>query len=194
MKVGVLALQGDFEAHERRIRELGWESKQVRNDRDLNQVDALVIPGGESSVFLKLLSPELRSALVKRAADGMPILATCAGVILLAKNVENPKQESLGLIDIDVTRNAYGRQVDSFISKEVKITPEGCKVFGAAATNIEGVFIRAPKISRVGPGVTRVFSLDGEPVGVSYKNILALTFHPELSEGFNLPYLLLAPL
>jgi 5'-phosphate synthase pdxT subunit len=186
--VGVLALQGDYEAHERKLHALKKETLRVVSAEQLNKVASLVIPGGESSVFLKLLSPDLKAALVKRANEGMPILATCAGVILIAKGVENPKQESLGLIDIDVCRNAYGRQKDSFVSKDLKITSAGCKVLDTTPANLEGVFIRAPKITRVGKNVSTVVALDDEPVGVACKNILALTFHPELSEEVELPY------
>lgn len=187
--VGVLALQGDYEAHERKLHELNQETLRVVSAEQLDRVDSLVIPGGESSVFLKLLSPELKARIVQRAETGMPILATCAGTILIAKNVENPSQESLGLIDIDVRRNAYGRQIDSFISREIRMTLEGCKILDTSPTNdIEGVFIRAPKITRVGTNVSSIFTLNEEVVGACYKNILALTFHPELSSWGTLLY------
>lgn len=170
MKIGVLALQGDFDAHRRRLEELGAEVVLVKKPEQLDEIEGLVIPGGESSTFLKLLGAEGFEKL-KQFVLRKPTFGTCAGAILLAREVENPPQSGLGAIDIGVTRNAYGRQIDSSI-REGK--------FGG--TTIEMVFIRAPKISRVGKEVEVLATEGGLPVAVRQGNILATTFHPELSQ------------
>jgi pyridoxal 5'-phosphate synthase pdxT subunit len=167
--IGVLALQGDFDAHRKRLEELGAEVVLVRKPEQLDTVDGLIIPGGESSTFLKLLG----DAGVEKLNEFVrlkPTLGTCAGAILLAKEVENPQQLGLGAIDITVRRNAYGRQVDSSIR-------EGS--FQGSPT--EMVFIRAPKISRVGPRVEVLATEGGDSVMVRQGKIMAATFHPELS-------------
>ena len=172
MKIGVLALQGDFDAHRHRLEELGAEVVLIRKPEQLDQIDGLVIPGGESSTFLKVLGQAGFDQL-KQFVRLKPTFGTCAGAILLAKEVENPKQVGLGAIDISIRRNAYGRQVDSSI-REGK--------FGDSA--IEMVFIRAPKIERLGPGV-EVLATEGsnnDPVAVRQGNVMAATFHPELSD------------
>lgn len=183
IKIGLLALQGDYQKHreglERAASALSRDVRalEVRTPAELNSVDALVMPGGESSAMLKLMPDEMRNALVKFIEQGRPVLATCAGVILLAHKVENPEQASLDLIDIDVKRNAYGRQVDSFIDSKMELAN--------SAKTIEGVFIRAPRITRVGSKV-EVLSRRGsekEPVAVRQGKIIAATFHPELSEN-----------
>lgn len=169
-RVGVLALQGDFEAHRKRLEELGADVVLVRKPEQLDEVDALVIPGGESSTFLKLLGEEG----VKKLRDFVhtkPTFGTCAGAILLAAEVENPKQKGLGALDIRVRRNAYGRQLESSIR-------EGN--FGNAP--LEMVFIRAPKIERVGAGVEVLAKEGSDPVLVRQGKVMAATFHPELSE------------
>ena len=170
MRIGVLALQGDFDAHRRRLEELGAEVVLVKKPEQLDQIDGLIIPGGESSAFLKLLGEEgfakLREFVLTR-----PSFGTCAGAILLAKEVENPKQSALGALDITVQRNAYGRQMDSSIREgQFQNSP------------IEMVFIRAPKIARIGPGVEVIAREGADPVMVRHNQTLAATFHPELSD------------
>jgi pyridoxal 5'-phosphate synthase pdxT subunit len=174
MKIGVLALQGDFDAHRRRLEELGAEVVLVKKPEQLNDIDGLVIPGGESGTFLKLLGED-GFAKLKNFVRVKPTFGTCAGCILLATEVENPKQAGLGALDITVRRNAYGRQIDSSIREGVFLNKP-----------IELVFIRAPKIERVGAGVD-VIATEGKdkdkvPVLVRSGNTLAATFHPELSE------------
>jgi 5'-phosphate synthase pdxT subunit len=170
MKIGVLALQGDFDAHRLRLEELGAEVVLVRKPEQLDEVDGLVIPGGESSTFLKLLG-EAGFEKLKQFVHAKPTFGTCAGAILLATEVENPKQAGLGALDIRVRRNAYGRQLESSIR-------EGT----FAGTPIEMVFIRAPKIERVGSGVEVLATEGDDPVVVRQGKTMAATFHPELSE------------
>lgn len=170
MKIGVLALQGDFDAHRRRLEELGAEVVLVRKPEQLNEIDGLVIPGGESGTFLNLLG-EAGFAKLKDFVRAKPTFGTCAGAILLASEVENPKQAGLGALDITVRRNAYGRQLDSSIREgQFRDLP------------IEMVFIRAPKIERVGQGVEVVATEGNDPVLVRRGKTLAATFHPELSD------------
>jgi len=174
MKIGVLALQGDFDAHRRRLQELGAEVVLIKKPEQLDKIDGLVIPGGESGTFLKLLG-EAGFEKLKQFVHAKPTFGTCAGAILLAAEIENPQQAGLGALDIGIRRNAYGRQIDSSI-REGK--------FGDAP--IEMVFIRAPKISRVGPGVD-VLATEGEdPVAVRQGRVMAATFHPELSDDARL--------
>jgi 5'-phosphate synthase pdxT subunit len=173
MKIGVLAIQGDFAAHARALARLGVDVIEVRRGDELLNIDGLIVPGGESTTMLKFLEGENLAPSIKRMARaGHPIFGTCAGAILLAREAVNPAQPSLGLIDITVERNAFGRQVDSFIG-EVAAALEGGKM--------EAVFIRAPRIRRVGADVEVIATLDGEPVFVREGNILAATFHPELT-------------
>jgi len=172
MIIGVLALQGDFDAHRKRLEELGAEVVLVRKPEQLDEIDGLVIPGGESSTFLKLLG-EKGFEKLKQFVRVKPTFGTCAGAILLAKEVDNPKQPGLGVIDIAIRRNAYGRQVDSSI-REGKFRGEPAEM----------VFIRAPKIERVGPDV-EVLATEGknnDPVAVRQGSVMAATFHPELSD------------
>jgi 5'-phosphate synthase pdxT subunit len=172
MKIGVLALQGDFDAHRRRLEELGAEVLLVRNPEQLDEVDGLVIPGGESSTFLKLLG-EAGFQKLAEFVRSKPTFGTCAGAILLAKDVENPPQKGLAALDITIRRNAYGRQVDSAIINTLSKLPGG---------PLEQVYIRAPRIEEVGPTVEVLAERDGYPVLVREGNKLAATFHPELSE------------
>ncbi len=169
MKIGVLALQGDFDAHRRRLQELGAEVVLVKKPEQLDEIDGLVIPGGESSTFLKLLG-EAGLEKLKEFVRVKPTFGTCAGAILLAKEVENPAQAGLGAIDIGIRRNAYGRQIDSSIREGL-----------FHGSPIEMVFIRAPKIERVGPGVEVLATEDQVPVVVRQGKIMAATFHPELT-------------
>jgi 5'-phosphate synthase pdxT subunit len=174
MKIGVLAVQGDFAAHARMLNRIGVEAVEVRRASQLDAVDGLIIPGGESTTMLKFIEEEAMGDAIKSyAASARPIFATCAGAILVAREVSNPPQASLGLMDIAVARNAYGRQVDSFISA-VDTT--------LAGGPLEAVFIRAPKITRVGDAVTTIATLKGEPVMVRQGNLVAATFHPELTD------------
>src|SRR5438270_2122780 len=170
MKIGVLALQGDFDAHRKRLEELGAEVVLVKKPEQLDDIDGLIIPGGESSTFLKLLG-EAGFAKLKEFVRLKPTFGTCAGAILLAKEVENPHQTGLGAIDIGIVRNAYGRQIDSSIREGV-----------FRGTPIEMVFIRAPKISRVGQQVEVLATERNDPVVVRQGKTMAATFHPELSE------------
>jgi 5'-phosphate synthase pdxT subunit len=170
MKIGVLALQGDFDAHRKRLEELGAEVVLVKKPEQFDGIDGLVIPGGESGTFLKLLG-EGGFEKLKQFVRLKPTFGTCAGAILLATEVENPKQAGLGAIDIRIRRNAYGRQIDSSI-REGK--------FGDSP--LEMVFIRAPKIEHVGTGVEVIATEGGDPVAVRQGTVMAATFHPELSE------------
>jgi 5'-phosphate synthase pdxT subunit len=177
MKIGVLALQGDFDAHRRRLEELGAEVVLVKKPEQLDEIDGLVIPGGESGTFLKLLGEEGFEKL-KQFVHAKPTFGTCAGAILLATEVENPKQAGLGAIDIRIRRNAYGRQIDSSIREGMLIQKK------SEDSPLEMVFIRAPKIEYVGPNV-EVLATEGnnkEVVAVRQGRVMAATFHPELSE------------
>jgi 5'-phosphate synthase pdxT subunit len=170
LTVGVLALQGDFDAHRRRLEELGARVVLVKKPEQLSQIDGLIIPGGESSTFLKLLG-EAGFEKLKDFVRLKPSFGTCAGAILLAKEVENPRQTGLGAIDIGIRRNAYGRQIDSSIREGLfRDSP------------IEMVFIRAPKIERVGLGVEVLATEGKDPVVVRQGKTMAATFHPELSD------------
>jgi len=170
MKIGVLALQGDFDAHRKRLLELGAEVVLIKKPEQLDGIDGLIIPGGESSTFLKLLGDGGFEKL-KEFVRAKPTFGTCAGAILLAKEVDNPAQSGLGAIDIAIRRNAYGRQLESSIR-------EGR--FGGMP--LEMVFIRAPKIERVGQEVEVLATEGNDPVVVRQGKTMAATFHPELSE------------
>jgi pyridoxal 5'-phosphate synthase pdxT subunit len=171
-KIGVLALQGDFEAHQRRLEELGADVVLVRKPEQLDEIDGLVIPGGESSTFLKLLG-EKGFQKLSDFVHHKPTFGTCAGAILLAKQVENPHQTGLNAIDMTIRRNAYGRQIDSSIIDAVTSLGED---------PLEMLFIRAPRIENVGEGVEVLAKRDGDPVLVRKGNVMAATFHPELSD------------
>src|SRR5271155_382693 len=171
--IGILALQGDYEAHQKRIEELGAKTALVRSTEDLKNVDALVMPGGESSTMLKFLERDGFFDSLKNFAKSKPVFGTCAGAILLAKDVTGPEQKSLGIMDIAVRRNAYGRQLESSIHKVAT---------NLGAEPLEMVFIRAPKIEHVGKNVEVLAELDGKPVLARDGKNMAATFHPELSE------------
>ena len=177
-KIGVLALQGDFDAHRRRLEELGTAVVLIKKPEQLDEIDGLVIPGGESGTFLKLLGEEGFEKL-KHFVGLKPTFGTCAGAILLATEVENPKQAGLGAIDMRIRRNAYGRQVDSSIREGQLLSSSLNDLPGSA---LEMVFIRAPKIERVGRGVEVIATEGNEPVAVRQGSVMAATFHPELSE------------
>jgi pyridoxal 5'-phosphate synthase pdxT subunit len=173
MKIGVLALQGDFEAHARVLEKLGAEIVYVRAPEDLEGLDGLVLPGGESTTHMKLLEETgLDEAIRKMAAGGGAVFGTCAGAILLAQEVKQPAQKSLGLMDITVARNAYGRQLSSdVLNLETKLREQP----------LEMVFIRAPIIEKVEKGVEVLAEREGKPVLVQQGRIMAATFHPELT-------------
>lgn len=173
--IGVLALQGAFAAHEDALRGLGVSTRQVRTPVDLAEVDALVMPGGESTTMSRLLDTStLFEPLNQRLSNGMPAFGTCAGMILLAANVLDgrPDQRSFGVIDIDVRRNGYGRQVDSF---ETDITVSG---LDAA---FHAVFIRAPKVEAAGAAVEVLATHDGVPVLARQGHVMVASFHPEIT-------------
>jgi 5'-phosphate synthase pdxT subunit len=181
--IGVLALQGDFDAHRCRLEELGAKVLLVKKPEQLDEIDGLVIPGGESGTFLNLLG-EHGFEKLKQFVRVKPTFGTCAGAILLATDVENPKQAGLGAIDIAIRRNAYGRQLESSI-REGKLLPAALsgKRTGLKQSDspLEMVFIRAPKISRVGPSVEIIATEGADPVAVRQGRSMAATFHPELS-------------
>jgi pyridoxal 5'-phosphate synthase pdxT subunit len=175
MKIGVLALQGDFDAHRRRLQELGAEVLLVKKPEQLDEIDGLVIPGGESGTFLKLLGEE-GFAKLKDFVHAKPTFGTCAGAILLATEVENPQQKGLGALNIRIRRNAYGRQIDSSIREGQFISET------SGSSPLEMVFIRAPKIEHIGPGVEVIATEGADPVAVRQGRAMAATFHPELSD------------
>lgn len=171
LTIGVLALQGAFEAHARTLQSLGVIAKLIRKPEELKGLDGLIIPGGESTTFLKFLERDGFLNALQSFVDATPTFGTCAGAILLAQEVHNPSQKSLAVLDITVERNAYGRQIDSRISTAPTSIPGG---------PLEMVFIRAPRITRTGPMVETLASRDGYPVLVREGHLLAATFHPEL--------------
>jgi 5'-phosphate synthase pdxT subunit len=171
--VAVLALQGDFEAHRKALEDVGVESFEAKRPKDLDRADGLVIPGGESTTLWKFFEAEpWEEAFRAFAQSGRPVLGTCAGAIVLAREVSNPAQRGLGLIDLAIERNAYGRQVDSFVSDV------SCPSVGEP---MPAVFIRAPRIRKTGEGVEVLGRHGGEPVLVRQGNVVAATFHPELT-------------
>ncbi|MBM7854760.1 5'-phosphate synthase pdxT subunit [Desulfohalotomaculum tongense] len=179
MLVGVLALQGAFIEHEKSLRACGAETRQVRLPGQLKDLDALVIPGGESTTMGKLLIDyQLLEPIKELAQNGMPIFGTCAGLIMLSKDVVGSKQPTLGLMDTSVQRNAFGRQVDSF-ETAVSIPVLGGKSYPA-------VFIRAPYIQSVGPGVEVLAAYDEKIVLARQGSLLAAAFHPELTDDLRL--------
>jgi 5'-phosphate synthase pdxT subunit len=173
MRVGVLAIQGGYDAHARMLEELDAEPILIRKPGELATVEALIIPGGESTTFLKFLERDGFLETLRSFTKAKPTFGTCAGCILLAKEVLNPAQVALGVLDVTVERNAYGRQNDSMIQQAPTVLPGG---------PLEMVYIRAPRITRLGAGVASLAERDGSPVLVRKGNLLAATFHPELSE------------
>ncbi len=173
MKIGILAVQGDFEAHGRVLDRLGVEYRLVKRSRDLEGLDGLILPGGESTTMLKFLDEEGLGEAIKRFAEsGRAVFGTCAGAILLAKRVTRPEQPALGLMDMTVVRNAYGRQVSSAVhSGQCDLKPEP----------LEMVFIRAPIIEEVGDGLEVHAEFEGKPVFVQQGRLVVTTFHPELT-------------
>ena len=176
MRIGVLALQGDFDRHAEALARCGVEAVEVRKPAELADVDGLIIPGGESTTLLKLMDAwGFVPALERFHAEGRPIFGTCAGLILLARDVENPRQFSLDFIDVGVERNAYGRQRESFEA-------HGSASLDGRATPVEMVFIRAPRIRRVGAGVETLARHGDEAVLARQGSVLVATFHPELTD------------
>ena len=172
--VGVLALQGAFREHVAAVASLGATAREVRQLKDFEGIDALIIPGGESTTIGKLLNEwNMLEPLRQRILDGMPVYGSCAGLILLCRDIENSDQPRLGVLDATVRRNAFGRQVDSF---ETNLSiPE------IGADPLPAVFIRAPVITGVGAGVKVLAEVNGQAVAVRQNNILATSFHPELT-------------
>jgi pyridoxal 5'-phosphate synthase pdxT subunit len=174
MKIGIVAIQGDYQAHGKVLERLGAEHEYVRTPEDLAGVDGVILPGGESSTHLKVMKEEgLFDALKQFAANGGSFFGTCAGAILLAREVHGPAQESLGILDIAILRNGYGRQLASDVhTGPTKLRKEP----------LEMVFIRAPIIESVGRGIEVLAEDAGHPVMVRQDRVLAATFHPELSD------------
>jgi len=176
VRIGVLALQGDFALHGRALARSGVDAVLVRKPEALEDVAGLIIPGGESTTLLKLMGEwEFVPAIERFHAAGKPIFGTCAGLIVLAREVENPRQFSLGLIDVTVERNAYGRQRESFQAP-------GAAVLDGRRVPVTMVFIRAPRIRRLGAGVEPLAEHGGETVMARQGSVLVATFHPELTE------------
>ena len=176
--IGVLALQGDFEAHLDALGRAGVAAREVRDAEEVLASTGLVIPGGESTTFRRLMEGTgIEEAIRAVAGRGDPVLGTCAGAILLARDVEGPRAASLGLLPMTVVRNAYGRQLDSAV---VRLTDLARSVLGGES--LEAVFIRAPRIASVDPSVEILARRDGDPVLVRQGNVTAATFHPELTE------------
>jgi 5'-phosphate synthase pdxT subunit len=176
MKIGVLGLQGDYAAHGHMLEGLDCPWSIVKKPEQLSQVDGLIIPGGESTTLIKLMdSWDFWQPLQDFANAGKPLLGTCAGLIILAKEVRNPPQKSLGVIDLVVERNSYGRQIDSF---------EGTGTFAANGTDatLPMIFIRAPRILQLGKGVQELGHCNGDCVIAQQDNVLVVSFHPELTE------------
>jgi 5'-phosphate synthase pdxT subunit len=190
-RIGILALQGDFEAHARALNRLSTDPVFVRTADDLDAVDGLVIPGGESTTMLKLLHAENLLAPLAAFGRRRPIFGTCAGAILLAAGVSHPAQEALGLMDIDVERNAYGRQIDSRVTR---FTPEAEFAARTHPGEMEAIFIRAPVIRRVGPQARVLARYQGDPVLVEQGKHLVATFHPELTADSRVHELFLSKL
>ena len=176
MLIGVLAIQGDFIEHINILQTLGVECREIRLPEQLSDVDGLIIPGGESTTLSRLLTRyDLRQPIKKLATDGKPLWGTCAGMIMMASEITENDPVPLEIMDIGVQRNAFGRQIDSF-EQELEIT-------GFDETPYHAIFIRAPVIKRVGSGVSIMASLqDGRPVAVQQANLMATSFHPELTK------------
>ena len=188
MKAGILAVQGDFEAHGRAVSRLGAEPVYVRTPAHLDGLEALILPGGESTTMLKFLEGEGLFEAIRSFAARRPLLGTCAGAILMATEVSRPAQRSLGLMELAIERNAYGRQVDSHISA---VEPTAEFTARAGAGSLEAVFIRAPIIRRVGSRAAVLLRHHGDPILVEQGRHLAATFHPELTADGRIHQLLL---
>lgn len=190
-KVGVLAVQGDFEAHRKSLERAGAEAVEVRTAADLESLDGLVIPGGESTTMLRILEDEGMLEPLRRFGERRPVFGTCAGAILLASEVLNPPQQSLALMDFAIERNAYGRQLESRIAT---LAPEAVAAGALGEQPVEAVLIRAPIIRRVGPQTNVYLRYGDDPVLVGQGQHLAATFHPELTADPRIHRLFLAKL
>jgi len=190
-KVGVLALQGDFEAHSKALARAGAEPVLARTASDLKSLDGLVIPGGESTTMLKLMAIENLFEPIADFGRSRPIFGTCAGAILLATDVEHPTQQSLGLMNLTVERNGYGRQIDSCVAH---LAPEPEFEQRTRSGELEAVFIRAPIIRRVGPEAHVLATYQGDPILVEQGRHLVATFHPELGSDSRVHDLFLSKL
>ena len=179
MKIGILALQGDFHEHQICFNKLSVETQLVRSISDLNLCDSLVIPGGESTTISKLLNiSNLDSEIITKSKNGMPLWGTCAGLILISNKIVEGDPDPLKLMDIKTSRNFYGRQVDSFVEKIDLFNDED---------EFEAIFIRAPKIMEIGKNVDILaITNDNSPVAIQSKNILGTTFHPELTDDLRI--------
>ena len=190
-RIGVLAIQGDYAAHAEALRDVGAEPIEVRNPGELADVDGLILPGGESTTMLKFLERGGFFEVLEAFAANQPVFGTCAGAILLAKEVLSPAQESFGLMDLTVERNAYGRQIDSRVAH---ISPDAAFEKRAGPGDMEAVFIRAPIIRRTGPEVNVLAEYEGDPVLVEQGRHLVATFHPELTQDSRVHKLFLSKL
>jgi 5'-phosphate synthase pdxT subunit len=190
-KVGVLSLQGDFAAHGAALERAGAVPVFVREREQLGQIDGLILPGGESTTMLKLLHYEDLFEDIAEFGRRKPVFGTCAGAILMAKSVENPAQESFGLVDIAIERNAYGRQIDSRV---VQIQPFPDFESRTAPGEMKAVFIRAPIIRQIEDGVRVLANYQGDPVLIEQGQYLVATFHPELTEDARVHSLFLSKL
>tara|TARA_S200000501_G_scaffold348708_1_gene364137 strand:- start:150 stop:725 length:576 start_codon:yes stop_codon:yes gene_type:complete len=179
LKIGILALQGDFHEHQVCFNRLKVKTQLVRSISDLDQCDALVIPGGESTTISKLLKiSKLDREIITKSKNGMPLWGTCAGLILISNNIIEGDPHPLQLIDLKTSRNFYGRQIDSFVEKISLLNDKD---------EFEAIFIRAPKIMEIGKNIDILaFSNDNSPVAVQSKNILGTTFHPELTDDLRI--------
>ena len=173
--IGVLAIQGDFLEHRKMLDSISIESREVRTPKELDDLDGLIIPGGESTTIVQLIDIyDMRNTLVEKVHQGLPIWGTCAGMIVLAKSLKDTRPEPLGLMDIEVSRNAFGRQIDSFETD--------LNISGIDGPPMHAIFIRAPLITKVGKEVEILAEgSDGTPVAVRQGKILATSFHPELT-------------
>lgn len=174
--IGVLAIQGDFLEHRKMLDSISIESREVRTPKELDDLDGLIIPGGESTTIVQLIDIyDMRNTLVEKVHQGLPIWGTCAGMIVLAKSLKDTRPEPLGLMDIEVSRNAFGRQIDSFETD--------LNISGIDGPPMHAIFIRAPLITKVGKEVEILAEVsEGKPVAVRQGKILATSFHPELTE------------
>jgi len=173
--IGILALQGDYHKHAQKLEGIGASVLFVREPKDLNGISGILLPGGESTTMGKLLvNYNLLDPLKKRIEEGLPVFATCAGTILLAKDIVNSDQPRLGVLDISIKRNAYGRQIESFEAYIPVTIPQ--------THEVECIFIRAPQIKRIGGSIEVLAEYENLPILIKSGNIIAATFHPELSE------------
>ncbi|HAT22304.1 MAG: pyridoxal 5'-phosphate synthase glutaminase subunit PdxT [Dehalococcoidia bacterium] len=174
--IGVLAIQGDFLEHRNMLDSIGIESVEVRLPEQLENIDGLIIPGGESTTIVQLIDIyEMRQPLVEKVRKGLAVWGTCAGMIVIAKHLKDKRPNPLGLMDIEVSRNAFGRQIDSFETN--------LDINGMDGPPMHAIFIRAPLVTEIGNGVEILAEVDqGKPVAVKQNRILATSFHPELTE------------